>query len=141
MVPSLTWFSSGPLDVFRMQMHCYNYCPSLVLHQPGFTECAVPSISTLLFSIRVLSCACYVSITHVLYCLFFFLLSESLISVVGLGVDSTASLILVTGVLAPLLEETVFRGFFLTSLTKWYSCLNFSWCIFLVHTYCYSVRG
>jgi membrane protease YdiL (CAAX protease family) len=34
---------------------------------------------------------------------------------------STASLIGVTGVLAPVLEETIFRGFLMTSLTKWYS--------------------
>jgi len=33
---------------------------------------------------------------------------------------STACLVGITGVLAPLLEETVFRGFFMTSLTKWY---------------------
>jgi len=43
----------------------------------------------------------------------------------GLGIDSTASLIFVTGVLAPLLEETVFRGFFLTSLTQVVLLLNF----------------
>ena len=33
---------------------------------------------------------------------------------------STALLFAVTGVLAPYLEETVFRGFLMTSLTKWY---------------------
>jgi uncharacterized protein len=32
-----------------------------------------------------------------------------------------ANLLLVTGVLAPILEETVFRGFLLTSLTKYFS--------------------
>lgn len=34
--------------------------------------------------------------------------------------DSTAALIAVTGILAPILEESVFRGFLMTSLTKWY---------------------
>lgn len=33
---------------------------------------------------------------------------------------STAWLVGVTGVLAPLLEETLFRGFLMVSLTKWY---------------------
>jgi membrane protease YdiL (CAAX protease family) len=33
--------------------------------------------------------------------------------------DSTAALIAVTGILAPILEESVFRGFLMTSLTKW----------------------
>lgn len=42
-----------------------------------------------------------------------------LLPIIGASPASTASLIFVTGVLAPLLEETVFRGFFLTSLTKW----------------------
>lgn len=32
---------------------------------------------------------------------------------------STAVLVGITGVLAPLLEETVFRGFLMVSLTKW----------------------
>jgi len=32
---------------------------------------------------------------------------------------STACLVGITGVLAPLLEETIFRGFLMTSLTKW----------------------
>lgn len=43
-----------------------------------------------------------------------------LLPIIGASPASTASLILVTGVLAPLLEETVFRGFLLTSLTKWF---------------------
>lgn len=53
----------------------------------------------------------------------------------GMGLDSTISLIGVTGVLAPFLEETVFRGFFMTSLSKWYtlSCLSSS---FLTSLYC-----
>lgn len=33
---------------------------------------------------------------------------------------STACLVGITGVLAPLLEETVFRGFLMVALTKWY---------------------
>eukprot|EP00899_Mesostigma_viride_P013147 jgi/Mesvir1/21833/Mv04217-RA.1 len=37
----------------------------------------------------------------------------------GAGATSIASLLLVTSIFAPLLEETVFRGFLLTSLTKW----------------------
>jgi len=43
---------------------------------------------------------------------------------------STACLVGITGVFAPLLEETVFRGFFMTSLTKWYWL---SLCLFLLH--------
>ncbi|KAJ7550133.1 hypothetical protein O6H91_07G085100 [Diphasiastrum complanatum] len=42
-----------------------------------------------------------------------------LLPIIGASPTSTASLIVVTGVLAPLLEETVFRGFLLTSLSKW----------------------
>ncbi|BBM98717.1 CAAX protease family protein [Marchantia polymorpha subsp. ruderalis] len=42
-----------------------------------------------------------------------------LLPIIGASPLSTASLIGVTGVLAPLLEETVFRGFLMTSLTKW----------------------
>ncbi|KAG0614028.1 hypothetical protein M758_6G146000 [Ceratodon purpureus] len=42
-----------------------------------------------------------------------------LLPIIGASPGSTAALVFVTGVLAPLLEETVFRGFFLTSLTKW----------------------
>lgn len=37
-----------------------------------------------------------------------------------LYIYSTVCLLGVTGVLAPLLEETVFRGFFMASMTKWY---------------------
>lgn len=44
-----------------------------------------------------------------------------LLPIIGASPTSTASLIIVTGVLAPLLEETVFRGFLMTSLTKWVS--------------------
>lgn len=33
---------------------------------------------------------------------------------------STACLVGITGVLAPVLEETVFRGFLMVSLTQWY---------------------
>jgi membrane protease YdiL (CAAX protease family) len=47
-------------------------------------------------------------------------LSCQLIDLHEHALNSTASLIVVTGVLAPFLEETVFRGFFMTSLTKWY---------------------
>ncbi|BAT74519.1 hypothetical protein VIGAN_01220500 [Vigna angularis var. angularis] len=36
-----------------------------------------------------------------------------------LQLQSTTCLVGITGVLAPLLEETVFRVFFMTSLTKW----------------------
>ncbi|GAQ77585.1 CAAX amino terminal motif-containing protease [Klebsormidium nitens] len=42
-----------------------------------------------------------------------------LLPIIGASPLGTASLIVVTGVCAPLLEETVFRGFFLPSLTKW----------------------
>lgn len=42
-----------------------------------------------------------------------------LLPLIGSSSVSTTCLLGVTGVLAPLLEETVFRGFFMTSLTKW----------------------
>uniref|UniRef100_A0A7N0ULR5 CAAX prenyl protease 2/Lysostaphin resistance protein A-like domain-containing protein n=1 Tax=Kalanchoe fedtschenkoi TaxID=63787 RepID=A0A7N0ULR5_KALFE len=42
-----------------------------------------------------------------------------LLPLIGSSSISTACLVGVTGVLAPLLEETVFRGFFLVAMTKW----------------------
>ncbi|XP_027346622.1 uncharacterized protein LOC113858271 isoform X2 [Abrus precatorius] len=42
-----------------------------------------------------------------------------LLPLIGSSNLSTACLVGITGVLAPLLEENVFRGFFMTSLTKW----------------------
>ncbi|KAB1208048.1 hypothetical protein CJ030_MR7G000832 [Morella rubra] len=42
-----------------------------------------------------------------------------LLPLIGSSSISTACLLGITGVFAPLLEETVFRGFFLVSLTKW----------------------
>ncbi|KAL7091427.1 hypothetical protein ACP275_12G105300 [Erythranthe tilingii] len=42
-----------------------------------------------------------------------------LLPLIGSSTISTACLVGVTGVLAPVLEETVFRGFFMVSLTKW----------------------
>jgi membrane protease YdiL (CAAX protease family) len=42
-----------------------------------------------------------------------------LLPIIGESPLGTASLITVTGICAPLLEETVFRGFLLPSLTKW----------------------
>ncbi|KAL1806332.1 hypothetical protein ACET3Z_029400 [Daucus carota] len=42
-----------------------------------------------------------------------------LLPLIGSSFTSTACLVGITGVLAPLLEETVFRGFFMVSLTKW----------------------
>ncbi|KAK3223053.1 hypothetical protein Dsin_010078 [Dipteronia sinensis] len=42
-----------------------------------------------------------------------------LLPLIGSSSISTACLVGVTGVLAPLLEENVFRGFFMVSLTKW----------------------
>ncbi|KAJ8760921.1 hypothetical protein K2173_021959 [Erythroxylum novogranatense] len=42
-----------------------------------------------------------------------------LLPLIGSSSVSTAYLVGITGVLAPLLEETVFRGFFMVSLTKW----------------------
>ncbi|KAK7317991.1 hypothetical protein RJT34_02676 [Clitoria ternatea] len=42
-----------------------------------------------------------------------------LLPLIGSSNLSTAYLLGITGVLAPLLEETVFRGFLMTSLTKW----------------------
>ncbi|KAL0754930.1 hypothetical protein Bca101_092598 [Brassica carinata] len=42
-----------------------------------------------------------------------------LLPLIGTSNISTLSLVGITGILAPLLEETVFRGFFMVSLTKW----------------------
>ncbi|KAG8366342.1 hypothetical protein BUALT_Bualt17G0069900 [Buddleja alternifolia] len=42
-----------------------------------------------------------------------------LLPLIGSSPISTACLLGITGVLAPILEETVFRGFFMVSLTKW----------------------
>ncbi|CAN4124462.1 unnamed protein product [Withania somnifera] len=42
-----------------------------------------------------------------------------LLPLIGSSNISTVSLLGITGVLAPILEETVFRGFFMVSLTKW----------------------
>eukprot|EP01018_Ginkgo_biloba_P038508 Gb_30141 [translate_table: standard] len=42
-----------------------------------------------------------------------------LLPLIGASKISTACLIGVTGILAPLFEETIFRGFLMTSLTKW----------------------
>nr|GMD29640.1 putative CAAX amino terminal protease [Ipomoea batatas] len=42
-----------------------------------------------------------------------------LLPLIGSSTISTASLLGITGVLAPILEETIFRGFFMVSLTKW----------------------
>ncbi|XP_038713260.1 membrane-embedded CAAX protease MroQ isoform X2 [Tripterygium wilfordii] len=42
-----------------------------------------------------------------------------LLPLIGSSTISTACLVGITGVLAPVLEETLFRGFFMSSLTKW----------------------
>ncbi|XP_010523459.1 PREDICTED: uncharacterized protein LOC104801795 isoform X2 [Tarenaya hassleriana] len=42
-----------------------------------------------------------------------------LLPLIGSSNISTLSLVGITGILAPVLEETVFRGFFMVSLTKW----------------------
>ncbi|XP_039160887.1 uncharacterized protein LOC104433628 [Eucalyptus grandis] len=42
-----------------------------------------------------------------------------LLPLIGSSGVSTACLLGITGVLAPFLEETIFRGFFMVSLTKW----------------------
>ncbi|XP_074309725.1 uncharacterized protein LOC141644152 [Silene latifolia] len=42
-----------------------------------------------------------------------------LLPLIGSSSISTVCLLGITGVLAPVLEETVFRGFFMTSMTKW----------------------
>lgn len=44
---------------------------------------------------------------------------DAVSQIIDIDGSTYLSLITVTGVLAPLLEETVFRGFLLTSLTKW----------------------
>nr|CAD1826438.1 unnamed protein product [Ananas comosus var. bracteatus] len=43
-----------------------------------------------------------------------------LLPLIGSSSISTACLVGITGVLAPFLEETVFRGFLMVSLTKWF---------------------
>ncbi|EPS61964.1 hypothetical protein M569_12828, partial [Genlisea aurea] len=43
-----------------------------------------------------------------------------LLPLIGSSKISTACLVGIAGVLAPLLEETVFRGFLMVSLTKWF---------------------
>ncbi|XP_072978183.1 uncharacterized protein [Typha angustifolia] len=43
-----------------------------------------------------------------------------LLPLIGSSSISTACLVGITGVLAPVLEETVFRGFLMVSLTKWF---------------------
>ncbi len=45
--------------------------------------------------------------------------ADGVARIISLDFPTYASLLTVTGVLAPLLEETVFRGFLLTTLTKW----------------------
>lgn len=42
-----------------------------------------------------------------------------LLPLIGSSSISTASLVGIVGILAPILEETVFRGFFMVSMTKW----------------------
>ncbi|GAB4839999.1 hypothetical protein Ancab_020709 [Ancistrocladus abbreviatus] len=42
-----------------------------------------------------------------------------LLPLIGSSGVSTACLVGITGILAPVLEETVFRGFFMAALTKW----------------------
>ncbi|KAK3443027.1 hypothetical protein EUGRSUZ_B03438 [Eucalyptus grandis] len=42
-----------------------------------------------------------------------------LLPLIGSSGVSTACLLGITGILAPFLEETIFRGFFMVSLTKW----------------------
>lgn len=44
---------------------------------------------------------------------------DAVMPLVGAGVEPMLCLFVVAAVLAPVLEETVFRGFLLTSLTKW----------------------
>ena len=45
--------------------------------------------------------------------------ADGVARIISLDFPTYASLLTVTAVLAPVLEETVFRGFLLTSLTKW----------------------
>uniref|UniRef100_A0A2P2LSC4 Uncharacterized protein MANES_05G100900 n=2 Tax=Rhizophora mucronata TaxID=61149 RepID=A0A2P2LSC4_RHIMU len=55
-----------------------------------------------------------------------------LLPLIGSSSTSTACLVAITGILAPVLEETVFRGFFMVALTKWYvpsDCLLLSYII------------
>ncbi|KAK8941538.1 hypothetical protein KSP40_PGU008664 [Platanthera guangdongensis] len=43
-----------------------------------------------------------------------------LLPLIGSSTISTGCLVVITGILAPLVEETVFRGFLMVSLTKWF---------------------
>ena len=45
--------------------------------------------------------------------------ADGVARIISLDLPTYASLFTVTAILAPILEETVFRGFLLTSLTKW----------------------
>ena len=45
--------------------------------------------------------------------------ADGVARIISLDLPTYASLFTVTAVLAPILEETVFRGFLLPSLTKW----------------------
>ncbi|EIE27390.1 Abi-domain-containing protein [Coccomyxa subellipsoidea C-169] len=45
--------------------------------------------------------------------------ADGVARIISLDLPTYASLLAVTGILAPFLEETVFRGFLLTTLTKW----------------------
>uniref|UniRef100_A0A453R0G5 CAAX prenyl protease 2/Lysostaphin resistance protein A-like domain-containing protein n=1 Tax=Aegilops tauschii subsp. strangulata TaxID=200361 RepID=A0A453R0G5_AEGTS len=54
----------------------------------------------------------------------YFVMTDSLgllLPLIGSSNISTACLLGITGVLAPILEETVFRGFLMVSLTMWFS--------------------
>ncbi|KAL2484631.1 CAAX amino terminal protease family protein [Abeliophyllum distichum] len=60
-----------------------------------------------------------------------------LLPLIGSSSISTACLVGITGVLAPILEETVFRGFFMVSLTKWLpnaTCCAYQCCCICICT-------
>ncbi|CAN0896579.1 hypothetical protein LINGRAHAP2_LOCUS18583, partial [Linum grandiflorum] len=48
-----------------------------------------------------------------------------LLPLIGSSGISTGLLLAITGVLAPILEENVFRGFFMVALTKWYDSYSY----------------
>ncbi|KAK9830470.1 hypothetical protein WJX72_011921 [[Myrmecia] bisecta] len=60
---------------------------------------------------------------------------DGVAQMINLDLPSYASLFSVTAILAPLLEETVFRGFLLTSLTKWMP----TWAAVFVSAGCFGV--
>uniref|UniRef100_A0A0D3H0M5 CAAX prenyl protease 2/Lysostaphin resistance protein A-like domain-containing protein n=1 Tax=Oryza barthii TaxID=65489 RepID=A0A0D3H0M5_9ORYZ len=88
-------------------------------------EFPVVILSTALYKLTTLIVGVPAYISHLLiYLLIIFFQTDSLVlllPLIGSSNISTACLLGITGVLAPILEETVFRGFLMVSLTMWFS--------------------